>query len=180
MENAAPTGDPDGDLVTNVDRITHKTIKNVHDDLGGMRFNTMVSALMEFVNFLNEPKTKAALLKPEHAELAQRTARTLVLLLAPAAPHMTEELWHQLGEEGSVHVAAWPAYDPELIKDDIITVVVQVNGKVRGQLVAAADASDDDLKAAAQADANVAKYLDGATIVKTIVVPRKLVNFVVK
>ncbi|HVQ44275.1 MAG TPA: leucine--tRNA ligase [Candidatus Saccharimonadia bacterium] len=165
---------------TAVDRATHKAIKKIHDDLHEMHFNTAVSALMEYVNFLSDAKTKAKLLKPTSAALAWRSLNTLVQLLAPITPHLSEELWRELGWEGSVHVAGWPQYDPELIKDDIITVVVQVNGRVRANLALAASASDDELTAAAQADPKVAKFLSEGKVVKTIVVPRKLVNFVVK
>jgi leucyl-tRNA synthetase/ADP-ribose pyrophosphatase YjhB (NUDIX family) len=178
--NRTPSGNPDGTLTTAVDRATHKTLKKVHDDLDGLRFNTYVSTLMEYVNTLNEPKTRAALTDPANSDLAQRTVRALVLMLAPAAPHVTEELWHELGEEGSVHVAPWPAYDPELLKDELVTVIVQVNGKLRGQILAAPDTSEAELINLATAEPHVAPYLDGAKIAKTIVVPRKLVNFVVK
>jgi leucyl-tRNA synthetase len=164
---------------TLVDRTTHKTIKKVHDELGGMRFNTAISGLMEYVNFLTEPKTKGTLLEAPSAALSWRVINTLVQLMAPFTPHMTEELWKQLGWEGSVHVSGWPEYDPEIIKDDVITIVVQVNGRLRANVAMPAAATEAELTAAAKADPNVAKYLDG-TIVKTIVVPRKLVNFVVK
>ncbi len=169
-----------GELTVAVDRITHKTLKKVHDDFEGLRFNTTVSALMEYVNYLSEAKIKAALVSSAYSALAQRTARTLVLLLAPSVPHLAEELWHDLGNEGSVHVAPWPQYDPELIKDDVVTIVVQINGKVRANLLAAAGATDADLTAAALADPNVVRHLGDQTVVKTIVVPRRLVNFVVK
>jgi len=169
-----------GEIATIVDRATHKALKKVHDDLEGLRFNTMVSTLMEYANFLNEPKTRAALTDPANADLAQRTVRALVLMLAPAAPHITEELWHELGEEGSVHTAPWPAYDPALIKDDVVTVVVQVNGKVRGQLSVPADITEADLINLATAESHAAPYLDGQIIARTVVVPRKLVNFVVR
>jgi leucyl-tRNA synthetase len=175
-----PSLDATGALPTAVDRATHKAIKKVHDDLGGMHFNTAVSALMEYVNILSQPKTKAALLSPEYASLAWRTLRTLILLIAPIAPHLAEELWHETGEDGSVHVAGWPQYDPQLLHDDVITIVVQVNGKVRANLAAAPDATEAELTAAAQADPNVARHLEGRAIVKTIVVPRKLINFVVR
>jgi leucyl-tRNA synthetase len=167
------------EFATAVDRVTHKTIKKVSRDLEGMHFNTMVAALMEYVNFLNEPGARAKVTDPDYADVAQRTVRALILLLAPAAPHLAEELWHDLGEEGSVHLAAWPKYDPELIKDEVLTIMVQVNGKVRGQIVAPPDAADDELKEAAHSDPNVKKHLHGHHIKKTIVVPRKLVNFVV-
>lgn len=181
--SSAPTGpsqENTGTFATAVDRKTHQTLKRVHDHIGAMSFNLMVSSLMEFINFLSEPKTRTALLKPANAAVATRTLRTLILMLAPGAPHMAEELWHQIGEEGSVHAAAWPAYDPQLLREDVITVVVQVNGKVRANLVLPADATDADLTVAAQADPKAAAHLNGQTIIKTIVVPRKLVNFVVK
>ncbi len=165
---------------TEVDRATHKAIKKVHDELGGMRFNTAVSALMEYVNFLSGAKTKTRLLEPASAAVAWRALNTLVQLLAPITPHMSEELWQQLGWEGSVHVAGWPKYDPELIKDDVVVIVVQVNGKVRANFAISPDATEAELTEAALADPNVAKYLNDGKLVKTIVVPRKLVNFVVK
>ena len=171
---------PDGAFETMVDRATHKAIKKIHDDLDGMRFNTAVSTLMEYVNFLNEPKTKASLHEPSSAALAWRSLNTLIQLLAPITPHLSEELWRELGWERSVHVSGWPQYDPELIKDDIVTIVVQVNGKLRANLVMGIDANETVLKAAARADVNVAKYLKEGEIIKTIVVPQKLVNFVVR
>jgi leucyl-tRNA synthetase len=145
-----------------------------------MRFNTAVSSLMEYVNFLSDQKTKPGLLEPVNAALAWRTVNTLVQLISPMTPHLSEELWRQLGWEGSVHVSGWPEYDPELIQDDIVTVVVQVNGKVRANIMAAPSASEAELTDAAKADPNVAKYLDEGKLVKTVIVPRKLVNFVVK
>jgi leucyl-tRNA synthetase len=169
-----------GEVATAVDRQTHKTLKKVGHDIETMHFNTMVSSLMEYVNFLTAAKTRTELLKPDNANVARRTLRTLILMLAPAIPHMTEELWQQLGEAGSVHVAGWPKYDPALIKDELIEIVVQVNGKLRANLVLPVDASEDELVEAAKADAHVAEYLSGGDLIKTIVVPRKLVNFVVK
>lgn len=170
---------PDGIFATEVDRATHKTLKKVNEDIQSMSFNTMVSTLMEYVNFLHKNQTKLA--SPDNVDLAERTVQYLILMLAPMVPHMTEEIWHEtLGQEGSVHAAAWPLYDPELIKDELISVAVQVNGKLRATVVLAADATDEDLTAAAKGDLNVAKYLSAGEVVKTIVVPRKLVNFVVK
>lgn len=170
----------EGAVQTAVDRMTHKTLKKVHQDLQAMRFNTVISALMENVNFLNEPQMRKTLAQPEYAALAQRTVRYLVLMLAPLAPHLAEELWQHLGETQSVHVAPWPEYDPELIKDDIVEIAIQVNGKLRGTMTAAVDAGDDELKQAAAQVESVKKYLAEKTVIKTIVVARKLVNFVVK
>ena len=178
-DQALTNATPDGTFTTEVDRLMHKTLKKVHDDLGGMRFNTAIAALMELLNELNSPKINAVLLESRHAALASRTAMLYVLMLAPLAPFLAEELWHELGEEGSIHVAAWPEYDPALIKDDVVELAVQVNGKLRGTILAAADADEAEVTAAAKANVNVAKYLEG-TIVKTVVVPRRLVNFVVK
>ncbi len=162
-----------------VDRLGHKTLKKVHEDIGAMHFNTAVSALMEYVNFLNTPTTRARLLQAESTQVRERTVRLLVLMVAPFTPHLAEELWRDLGEEASVHAAAWPAYDPELIKDDLVEIAIQVNGKLRGAIVVAADATEDEVKDAAAAEPKVAKWLAEGKIVKTIVVPRRLVNFVV-
>ncbi|HSX00611.1 MAG TPA: class I tRNA ligase family protein, partial [Candidatus Saccharimonas sp.] len=178
----APTGpsqENTGELALAVDRLTHKTLQKVHHDIESMSFNTMVSALMEYVNYLTRAKVKTQLLAPEAADLSRRTVRALVLMLAPSAPHLAEELWRQLGETSSVHAASWPKYDPAALKEDMVTIVVQVNGKVRANLLAPIEATNAELEELARADANVAKFLTG-TIAKTIVVPRKLVNFVVK
>jgi leucyl-tRNA synthetase len=181
--NRPMTGDSElntGELALEVDRATHKTLQKVHDDLIERHFNTVVSTLMEYVNFLSSPQFKAELTSPANAELAQRTVRYLSLILAPLTPHFAEELWHDLGETESIHVAPWPKYDPALIKDDVVTVVVQVNGKVRASLAMAVESTNDELTAAATADPRVAKFLEDGEIIKTIVVPRKLVSFVVK
>lgn len=169
-----------GDFETLVDRATHKTLKKVHSDLEEMHFNTMVSTLMEYVNFLNEPKTLQQLTQPTYAALSRRTVLALIQMLAPSAPHVAEELWHEAGNVGSVHVSSWPEYDPELIKDDLFTIVVQVNGRVRSEIEVAADTTEDDLKRLAAEDHKIAQHLAGHEIVKTIVVPRRLVNFVVR
>jgi leucyl-tRNA synthetase len=169
-----------GAFETEIDRMTHKTLKKVHDALIGMKFNTVVSTLMEYVNFLAAPLNRRRLQQENALALRTRTVRALLLMLAPAAPHLTEELWHQTGEQTSVHTAAWPEYDPTLIHDDIVVIIVQVNGKVRAQVTVPASSSDAEQAAAAQADANVTRYLNGHEVVKVVVVPRKLVNFVIK
>lgn len=180
LANDMQSGQPEGAIVLEVDRWTHKTIKKVHEHIEGMHFNTMVSALMEYTNFLTNEATLKELTEPRHAELARRTLRTLVLILAPITPHMAEELWSQLGGEGSVHLAAWPKYDPELIKDDLIEIVVQVNGKLRATMTVPAETGDKELEELAKQQEAVQKHLGGKSVAKTIVVPRKLVNFVVK
>jgi leucyl-tRNA synthetase len=180
IENKSQSGEPDGILGTEIDRLTHQTIKKVTEDIGEMRFNTMVSALMQFVNGLANADTTQKLSLPENAALAQQTVRTLILLLAPSAPHMTEELWSQIGETESVHIQPWPKYDPSKIKEDLVTIVVQVNGKLRDEFVAAVDTSNENLETEARSREKVTPYLEGKTVVKVVVVPRKLVNFVVR
>ena len=103
-----------------------------------------------------------------------------VLLLAPMAPHICEELWQQLGHETTLAYEPWPQFDPSLTVDDVVEVPVQIKGKVRARVNVAATASADELEAAAKADPKIAEQLEGKTIVKTIVVPGRLVNFVVR
>jgi leucyl-tRNA synthetase len=113
-------------------------------------------------------------------EVRPRAAmETFTLLLAPMAPHVAEELWELLGHDTTLAYAPWPEYDPALLKDDEVEVPVQINGKLRGRVVVAADAGRDAIEAAARADARIAALLEGKTIRKVVVVPGKLVNFVV-
>lgn len=152
-----------------MDRIMHKTIQKVTEHLEQMRFNTAISSLMECVNALNKQKA-----------LTPAVARQLTLLLAPFAPHMAEEIWAELGERESIHVSVWPAFDPELVVDDVVEVAIQVNGKLRGTMLAATDASKEELEAAAKQVDTVAKHLEGKEIVKIIVVPGKMVSIVAR
>ncbi|MFA5551354.1 MAG: class I tRNA ligase family protein, partial [Trueperaceae bacterium] len=105
---------------------------------------------------------------------------TLLKLLAPIAPHIAEELWHRLGEDGSVHLQSWPSFDPAALVSDTVTLAVQVNGKVRGQVEVPADATKDAIAAIAKAEPNVARHLEGKELAREIVVPGRLVSFVVK
>lgn len=152
-----------------MDRIMHKTIQRVTEHLNTMRFNTAVSTLMECVNVLNKQKA-----------LTPTVARQFTLLLAPFAPHMAEEIWAELGEKESIHVSAWPVFDAELVVDDVVEVAIQVNGKLRGVMPAAVDASKDELEVAAKEVESVKKHLEGKEVIKTIVIPGKMVSFVVK
>ncbi len=104
----------------------------------------------------------------------------MTLLLAPMAPHIAEEVWELLGHAESALTAAWPAWDDELAADEVVTVVVQVNGKLRDRLEVAVDAEKDDVLAQARAAENAARFLEGKQVVKEIFVPGKLVNFVVR
>ena len=150
-------------------RVLHKTIKAVTHDLDQMSFNTAIARMMEFTNFFSreEPRPKAAL-------------DAFVLLLSPFAPHIAEELWQMLGHAESLAYEPWPSYDEEHLKEDTIEVPVQVNGKLRGKVQLPAGADSATIEAAARADAKVAEWLAGKTVVKTVLVPGRLVNFVVK
>jgi leucyl-tRNA synthetase len=159
-------------------RITHKVIKKVSQDLETMSFNTAIAAMMEAVNGYYAQKTAMPFSK---APAAWRGAvMSFVQLLAPFAPHITEELWQQLGGEGSIHTSQWPAYDEKYLVSDTMTIVVQVNGKVRAEIELPVDADKDAVIVAAQANARVATYLAGHEVKKTIYVPNKLVSFVVQ
>jgi len=158
-------------------RILHVTIKKVTEDIGErFNFNTAISSIMELVNAFYNVKDK----KDLNAGLVHEVIVDLLKLLAPFAPHMTEELWSLIIADGSVHKAKWPVYDEKATILDEIEIVLQVNGKVRDKLVVAADLSREDLEKAALAKPHVQDYLVGKTIVKVICVPKKLVNIVVK
>jgi len=167
--------DGENPQTTALKKATHTAIKKVSQDMQDMGFNTSVASLMELVNELY--KIKAA--EKGFADRAawQEALENLLLLLAPFAPHITEELWHDLGHKESIHLADWPVFDPALLVEDSVNYAIQVNGKLRGEVSVAADADKDSVAAAAQE--KVASHLDGLAIKKTIVVPGKIVNFVV-
>jgi leucyl-tRNA synthetase len=152
----------------------HKTIKRVTTDLERLNFNTAIAAQMELVNELY--KAKDAGMKDESWLSA---LVSLVKLLAPFAPHVAEELWQLLGQEGSVHFSPWPTWDDALLVEDTVTIAVQVNGRVRTELSLAKDASKEDIEAAALANPRVQEFLGDKTPTRVIVVPGRLVNIVV-
>lgn len=149
-------------------KLLHKTIKKVTEDIEHMRFNTAISSMMIFTNHCYKVGT-----------VTKETAGTFALLLSPFAPHLGEEIWNRLGHSTTLAYVAWPSFDEALAKDDLITVAVQVNGKLRGTLEVAPDIAQADVIELAKADENVKKFLTGA-IVKEIYVPGKIVNLVVK
>jgi leucyl-tRNA synthetase len=170
---------PDAAASDDIDlrRIMHRTIQRVTRDQEQMGFNTAVSALMEAVNELYKLKTALSF---EQAPAAWEWAiMTLLQLLAPFAPHITEELWQQLGKAGSIHTSTWPTYDEQYLVSDTMTIVVQINGKVREQLQLPADATQEAVLAAARASQKVQTHLADAEPKKSIYVPKKLVNFVI-
>ncbi|MDB5170319.1 MAG: leucine--tRNA ligase [Candidatus Saccharibacteria bacterium] len=156
-------------------KIVHKTIKKVSADLHVLSFNTAIAALMECLNELYRIKAEDKYASVEW----QWALESMLQLLAPFAPHIAEELWEQLGQEGSIHTSEWPAYDEKYLVEDTLTIAIQVNGKLRGEVQIAADATEDEAVNAAKANDKVAGYLKGQTIRKTIYVAGKLVSFVV-
>jgi leucyl-tRNA synthetase len=147
-------------------------IKKVGDDLEAMAFNTGISAMMVFINEA-EDFGKAGALPKEFL-------KKFVLCLAPFAPHLGEELWEYLGGENTLAYEPWPVYDPAALVEDEIEIPVQVMGKLRGRVKIPVAATPVDMEAIAKSDAEVAKFLEGKTIVKVIAVPKRMVNFVVR
>ncbi|MFZ5597925.1 MAG: leucine--tRNA ligase [Bacillota bacterium] len=160
-------------------RLTHLTIKKVTEDVGSrFNFNTAISAIMEMVNGLYQyrevPETDRS------PAVLDEAVETLLVLLAPFAPHITEELWQGIGRSGSVHARPWPKYLQEAVAEDEITIVVQVNGKIKDRLLVPADITPDGLKELVLSSPRVQKLLEGKAVVKVIPVPGKLVNIVVR
>ncbi|MEK7059813.1 MAG: leucine--tRNA ligase, partial [Patescibacteria group bacterium] len=160
---------------TELKRALHKTIKKASQDLNDMSFNTAIAALMECVNELYRIKAEDNYASTEW----QWALESLLQLLAPFAPHISEELWQQLGQEESIHITKWPAYDEQYLTEDSVTIVIQVNGKLRGEIQVDIDATEDAIVEAAKAEDKVSAHLADKTIRKTIYVPGKLVNFVI-
>jgi len=161
VQNIAPTNEQS--------RTLHKTIKQVTGDIQQLQFNTAIARMMEFTNFFTKETVRP-----------REVLEKFVLILSPFAPHLAEELWQLLGHTKSLAYEPWPTYDEALTKDAEIEIPVQILGKLRGKVVVPAGSDQASLIAAARADARIAELLTGKEVVKTIVVPGKLVNFVVK
>ena len=149
-----------------VERLLHQTIKKVGEDVLAQKFNTAISQLMVFLNALEKSEG-----------IGREQWKTFLCLLAPFAPHISEELWVELGNKRSIHLEKWPTYTDALLKEDTITIAVQINGKTRGETRVPADAGKDAALHAAQEA--VAERLKGKQITRTIFVPERLVNFVI-
>jgi leucyl-tRNA synthetase len=162
-------------------RFLHQTIKKVTDDMERLRFNIMIAALMEFTNHLSKVREAGSV-----SEAAWKEAiDALLLMLAPSVPHLAEELWQQTGHEYSIHNQKWPEWDEELAREEEITLVVQVNGKLRDRVTVAASTlesmtRDDVPKWVLDSAKRANSYLEGKRVVKEIYIPGKLVNFVVQ
>jgi leucyl-tRNA synthetase len=164
--NAAVTDDPPSAEAL---RVLHRTVKAVTADIASLSFNTAISRMMEFVNyFTKQDRRPRACVEP------------FVLLLSPFAPHIAEELWSALGHHGSLAYVPWPTYDESLLVEATIELPVQINGKVRGKIIAPADADQPTALSLAKADAKIAEQLAGKTIVMEKYVPGRLVSFAIK
>lgn len=173
---ALPEGPADGGDAARMLRKTHQTIEGLTRRVERFELNTAISSLMELSNAIHDYVAGGG----SSRTAAKECFMTLLKMLHPFAPHVTEELWERAGGEGMIVRAAWPVADPALMAEDTVTVVVQVNGKLRGQVEVPAAAAEADVVAAAKANDRVAHHLEGKTMVKTIYVPGKLVNVVVK
>jgi len=162
-------------------RKTHQTIKKVREDMGErFHFNTAISAIMELVNTLYGLPRPA---KEDRKALAviRETIEAIILLLAPIVPHLTEELWQMLGHEGACLAdTPLPVFDAGVAAEDEMTIVIQVNGKVRSRIIVAPDVDEETIKAMAMGDEKVARFIEGKAVIKQVYVPKKLVNIVIK
>ena len=150
-------------------KILHKTIKAVTRDTENLDFNTAIARMMEFVNYFTKQQ-----------ERPRSVMQSFILLLAPYAPHLAEELWELLGAEGTLAYEPWPEFDESLLVESTIEIPIQIKGKVKSRISVAADISKDDLQEAARNDEKMQELLAGSEVVKVIVVPGRLVNFVTK
>ena len=165
----------------NLLRLVHIAIKGITNDISNdFQFNTVISKYRELVNAIYDWRGKKSELDDEDMAILSFAIVTLIKLMSPVAVHLTEEAWHDLGGEGSIHDVEWPKWDENLAKASSITLVVQINGKLKDKIEADEALSEDELKALALNSEKIKELTAGKTIVKTIVVPKKLVNIVVK
>ncbi len=147
----------------------HQLIKKVSGDLEGMKFNTAVASMMEFINFWQQPEQI----------FSRKDAEIFLKLLSPFAPHMVEELWEKLGHKKSIFFEKWPEFDPKLIVEDMFELVVQINGKVRDKINVAMEISQKEAEKISLASGKIKKWVEEKKIRKVIFVKNRLINFIV-
>lgn len=162
----------DGPPIEELERLRHRSIKRVTEAMERFRWNIAVAALMEYLRDIQAAKGS------EQSISYDRALRSLLLLLAPMAPHISEELWQRLGATRSIHLESWPTYDPAAVAEREVTVVIQVNGKVRDRVIVPAGSSDAELTRLARENPRVKASLDGARVSRVVVVRDRLVNVV--
>lgn len=171
----APESDIDDKLKSHLARSSAGMIKKVDEDLEGNRYNTAIAAIMAGLNDLYKLKNE----KFDRSESWKNAIESVVSCVAPFAPHVADELWQQLGHSASIHKDSWPKLDASALVESEVKIVVQVNGKVRSTIMVPADSDEAEVTKAANADEKVAVFLKDAQIKKTILVPNKLINFVI-
>ncbi len=174
LEPAEGGAAPAEEHIADLQRATHQTIRSVTDDLQAFSFNTAIARLMEFSNTLQKAKRTPVYGTDSWDEAVE----TLLLLTAPSCPFIAEELWARVGGPYSIHAQSWPEFDPELAAAETITLVVQINGKLRARMEVPADIDEKSAKEAALADENVQRHLEGRDVRRLIYVPGRLVNVV--
>jgi leucyl-tRNA synthetase len=161
VQDIAPTAEQE--------KMIHATIAAVTRDVEQLSFNTAIARMMEFVNFFTKEEVRP-----------RQAMETLTLLLAPFAPHLCEELWAVLGHSNTLTYEPWPVFDPQKLKAAAVEIPLQINGKLRAKMTVPADCSPEELEQAARSHDRLAELLEGKQIVKAVVVPGRMVNFVVK
>ncbi|MBM3925675.1 MAG: leucine--tRNA ligase [SAR202 cluster bacterium] len=156
-------------------RFLHQTIQKVHDDLDKFKFNTAIASLMEFGNHLSKAWEEKSVSGPMWHE----AIKNMLLMMAPMTPHIAEELWERAGHPYSIHNKPFPKWDPQLAAEDVVTLVIQVNGRVRDKIEAPASVTEDQAKALALASDKVQSFINGQQVKKAIYVPGRLINLVV-
>jgi len=159
-----------------LERANHQTIRKVTQDLEKLRLNTMIAALMEFTNYLTKVKEEGAV----SATAWELAIDNLMLLLAPTAPHLAEELWQRTGHQYSIHNQDWPNWNEKLAEEEEITLVVQVNGRLRDRITVSASVTEDEAKKLALGSEKVKPHIEGKQVAQVVYVPGRLVNLVVK
>jgi leucyl-tRNA synthetase len=149
-------------------RLVHKTVKKVTEDIESMRFNTAISAMMILIKHLGGLPA-----------VPREAAKSFVLIMSPFAPHLGEELWHRLGSAVSLAREPWPTFDPELVRENVVEIGVQVNGKLRGTVQLAVNADEATAREAAMAEPKVQAQMAGKTLKKLVYVPGKIINVIV-
>ena len=175
MDERPASGSPDPNVLRNLRRKVHQTLKTITHDYLNFEFNTVISSLMELLNEMYKAREQGAANTPEWEE----TLDIYLKMMAPATPHVAEELWVGIGKPYSIHQQTWPIFDPEAATEEQITIVIQINGKVRDRIEVPVDIDEHKARNLALASETVQKYLEGKQPRKVIVVPKKLINIVI-
>ena len=157
-------------------RLLHQTIRKCYNDLDRFKFNTAMAALMELSNHLNHVWSEGSI----DSKLWRECVEKFLLMLAPIAPHLSEEMWELTGQPYSIHQQRFPTWDDDLAAEETITLVVQVNGKVRDKLEVPADIEETAARELALASPRIKSFIEGQSLTKTVYVPGRLINVVVK